>query len=164
MKRCGKLFVLLELYFNTFLPLIYRNEINTTPWSKSILRSQHFLSYSRNSPHFTETWIFITVDIRAEYLSPTWAQSIHCTPFHSTSLTLNLLTTTIVAPPSNASKWQMGFNSAFKGLISTLIIQLYNTNQRNAQFSKLICHFWCLLHVSNLVGTSLVFLQITDVT
>ena len=32
-----------------------------------------------------------------------------------TGLTLNLLTTTIVAPPSNASKWQMGFNSAFKG-------------------------------------------------
>jgi hypothetical protein len=32
-------------------------------------------------------------------------------------LTLNLLTTTIVAPPSNASKWQMGFNSAFKVLI-----------------------------------------------
>ena len=25
--------------------------------------------------------------------------------------------TTIFAPPSNASKWQMGFNSAFKGLI-----------------------------------------------
>jgi hypothetical protein len=32
-------------------------------------------------------------------------------------LTLNLLTTTIVASPSNDSKWQMGFNSAFKGLI-----------------------------------------------
>ena len=31
-------------------------------------------------------------------------------------LTLNLVTTTIVAPTSNASKWQMGFNSAFKGL------------------------------------------------
>jgi len=31
-------------------------------------------------------------------------------------LTLNQLKTTIVAPPSNASKWQMGFNSAFKGL------------------------------------------------
>ena len=27
--------------------------------------------------------------------------------------------TTIVAPPSNASKWQMGFNSAFKGLKAT---------------------------------------------
>ena len=36
-----------------------------------------------------------------------------------TVLTLNLLTTTIVAPPSNASKWQMGFNSAFKGLKKT---------------------------------------------
>ena len=34
-------------------------------------------------------------------------------------LTLNLLTTTIVAPPSNASKWQMGFNSVFKGLNGT---------------------------------------------
>jgi hypothetical protein len=33
-------------------------------------------------------------------------------------LILNLLTTTIVAPPSNASKWQIGFNSAFKGLIT----------------------------------------------
>jgi hypothetical protein len=31
-------------------------------------------------------------------------------------LTLILLTTTIVAPLINASKWQMGFNSAFKGL------------------------------------------------
>ena len=30
-------------------------------------------------------------------------------PLH-VSLTLNLLTTTIVAPPNNASKWQMGFN------------------------------------------------------
>ena len=35
-------------------------------------------------------------------------------------LTLNLLTTTIVAPPSNASKWQMGFNSAFEGLNTTM--------------------------------------------
>jgi hypothetical protein len=37
-------------------------------------------------------------------------------------LTLILLTTTIVAPPSNASKWQMGFNSAFKGLIGGMFI------------------------------------------
>ena len=36
------------------------------------------------------------------------------------TLTLNLPTTTIVAPPSNASKWQMGFNSAFKGLTEFL--------------------------------------------
>jgi hypothetical protein len=32
------------------------------------------------------------------------------------TLTLNLLMTTIVAPPSNASIWQMGFNSVFKVL------------------------------------------------
>jgi hypothetical protein len=36
-----------------------------------------------------------------------------------TYLTLNLLMTTIVAIPSNASKWQMGFNLAFKGLRQT---------------------------------------------
>jgi hypothetical protein len=42
------------------------------------------------------------------------------------SLTLNLLTTIIVAPPSNATKWQVGFNSAFKGLKShTLFSQMY---------------------------------------
>ena len=38
----------------------------------------------------------------------------------TSTLTLNLLTTTIGAPPSNGSKWQMGFNSAFKGLNSDL--------------------------------------------
>jgi hypothetical protein len=30
-------------------------------------------------------------------------------------LTLNLLTTSIVAPPSNASKWQMGLIRRLKG-------------------------------------------------
>ena len=37
--------------------------------------------------------------------------------FYLPTLTLNLLTTTIVVPPSNASKWQIGFNLAFKGLM-----------------------------------------------
>jgi hypothetical protein len=32
------------------------------------------------------------------------------------------LTTTIVAPPRNASKWQMGFNSAFKVFMSVLSV------------------------------------------
>jgi hypothetical protein len=44
----------------------------------------------------------------------------------NSTLTLILLTTTIVAPPSNASKWQMGFNSAFKGLNSTQRKKLLN--------------------------------------
>jgi hypothetical protein len=38
-------------------------------------------------------------------------------------LTLIPLTSTIVATPSNASKWQMGFNSAFKGLIDLLPVE-----------------------------------------
>jgi hypothetical protein len=46
--------------------------------------------------------------------------------YHST-LTLNLLTTTIVAPPSNSSKWQMGFNSPFKGLRGEMMA--YNLHQ-----------------------------------
>ena len=39
-------------------------------------------------------------------------------------LTLNLLTTNIVAPLSNDSKWQMGFNSAFKGLKNVKFIDV----------------------------------------
>ena len=42
---------------------------------------------------------------------------LNCRRKDKRSLTPNLLTTTIVAPPSSASKWQMGFNSAFKGLM-----------------------------------------------
>jgi len=42
--------------------------------------------------------------------------TVQLLPYRSATLTLNLLTTTIVAPPSNVSKWQMGFNLAFKGL------------------------------------------------
>ena len=36
------------------------------------------------------------------------------------NLTLILLTWRIWGAPNNASKWQMGFNSAFKGLISPM--------------------------------------------
>jgi hypothetical protein len=51
-------------------------------------------------------------------------------------LTLNLLTTTIVAPPSNASKWQMGFNSAFKGLnINQVTLSLHTANQETLRIS-----------------------------
>ena len=58
-------------------------------------------------------------------------------------LTLNLLTTTIVAPPSNASKWQMGFNSAFKGLI---YIKRTNVMQLGSMF---ISNCNIALHVSD---------------
>ena len=51
-------------------------------------------------------------------------------------LTLNLLTTTIVAPPINASKWQMGFNSAFKGLIVHLLVIVQNNKRCGVQVLK----------------------------
>jgi len=50
-------------------------------------------------------------------------------------LTLNLLTTTIVAPPSNASKWQMGFNPL------------------NAELNP-ICHLLALLGCATIVVVS----------
>jgi hypothetical protein len=47
---------------------------------------------------------------------PSFRVATTCLSCSPPDLTLNLLKTTIVAPPSNASKWQVGFNSAFKGL------------------------------------------------
>ena len=64
-----------------------------TPWSRAPLEKLTGSAASQEIPRIFGTRRFLTV--------PTSA---------------NLLTTTIVAPPSNASKWQMGFNSAFKGL------------------------------------------------
>ena len=45
-----------------------------------------------------------------------------------TILTLTLLTWTIWRAPTNASKWRMGFNSAFKGLrhVSLLLKSVFN--------------------------------------
>ena len=67
-------------------------------------RKYPYLSYSHNCNSF--------VALRADVIPG------------ASRLTLNLLTTTIVAPPSNASKWKMGFNSAFKGLKGAIHSQL----------------------------------------
>src|SRR5215475_12454289 len=50
--------------------------------------------------------------------------------------------TTIVAPPSNASKWQMRFNSPFKGCMKN--------QQIHQLFIQFINYVWQLLHVSAL--------------
>ena len=44
---------------------------------------------------------------------------------HVRSLTLILLTWTIWRAPTNASKWRMGFNSAFKGLTTYIPLRQY---------------------------------------
>ena len=56
------------------------------------------------------------VDYKLRWYSSTEVQT-YFVIFLKYCLTLNLLTTTRFAPPSNARKWQMGLNSAFKGLI-----------------------------------------------
>ena len=47
--------------------------------------------------------------------------AVICSQLSACQLTLILLTWTIWRAPTNASKWRMGFNSAFKGLISCSI-------------------------------------------
>src|SRR5215469_7739666 len=63
-------------------------------------------------------------------------------PNYRWDLTLNLLMATIFAPPSNAMKWQMGFNSAFKGCMKN--------QQMHQLFIQFINYVWQLLHVSAL--------------
>ena len=73
-------------------------------------------------------------------------------------LNLNLLTTTIVAPPSNVSKWQMGFNSALKGL---------NMSGRKAQWLVCVCVRACVrccLCRSQLSASCFVFINSFRVT
>jgi hypothetical protein len=76
-------------------------------------------------------------------------------------LTLNLLTTTKVAPPSNASKWQMGFNSAFKGLTLNLLMTSivappsnaskrqmgFNSAFKGLNYAKLIILCFCYCNI-----------------
>ena len=66
------------------------------------------LCWKRTRPSLWETWFMET-----PYLSL------------RTILTLILLTWRLWWAPNNASKWQMGFNSAFKKLISNSYLQVY---------------------------------------
>ena len=74
-----------------------------------------------NFPAFYGTRRSITAITSARHLSVSWASSIQSIPQHSTSwrsiLTLILPTSRILWALNNASRWQLGFNSVFKGLI-----------------------------------------------
>ena len=49
----------------------------------------------------------------------------------ASTLTLNLLTWTKWWAPASASKWRMGFNSAFKGLTKDIHITFQNKSQND---------------------------------
>ena len=57
-------------------------------------------------------------------------------------LTLILLTWTIWRAPTNASKWRMGFNSAFKG-INTLKVYNLHTSKPESPAYRHSVHFFC---------------------
>jgi hypothetical protein len=57
-----------------------------------------------------------------------------------TSLTLILLTWRIWWAPTNANKWQIGFNSAFKGLNRTVYYQAYRRHYTRG--ARLSCLVW----------------------
>ena len=67
---------------------------------------------------FLKSTYYYTKFKDSETNSSTAAATLHIyiNLFGGRKLTLNLLTSTVVVPSSNASKWRMGFNSAFKGL------------------------------------------------
>ena len=74
---------------------------------------------NKNSNHNTFLdWVVIKLSIsQGSILGPLLYFLFFSKTIYQKLLTLNLLTSTIVAPSSNANKWQMGFNSAFKGLM-----------------------------------------------
>jgi len=86
-----------------------------------MLIARHFLTVPQTSGSLTIASPVLTVILSEPYSYYSETKSFHLKKkvFITTvyTLTLNLLTTTIVAPPINASKWQIGFNSAFKGLM-----------------------------------------------
>ena len=61
---------------------------------------------------------FLSLQIWTLRITGTGVQKTSCysTKYHYTTLTLNPLTWKIWWATNNASRWQMGFNSAFKGL------------------------------------------------
>jgi hypothetical protein len=63
--------------------------------------------------------------------------------WHSLVLTLILLTWRIWWAPNNTSKWQMGFNSAFKGLKNYLIQEIFSERQEGPLTSS--CTVWSII-------------------
>jgi len=72
------------------------------------------------APNRTQAGVLLKTKINLHYTRTFRWHLTHntaCIPYKTSTLTLILLTWNIEWAPNNASKWQMGFNSAFKGLM-----------------------------------------------
>jgi hypothetical protein len=114
---------LLKIHFNNIFPCKPRSPSGSllrlsdqnhvcTSLVTNICRKSHPTNHRLRHMNFPQCIIFSSLLIPppsyAQYLP--W-QSIRWHPLTVFGLTLNLPTTTIVAPPLNVIKWQMGFNS-----------------------------------------------------
>jgi hypothetical protein len=66
-------------------------------------------------------------------------------PFSRVSTSISLI----------SNKFIQAWTCQSGNLVGTHLVKSYNINHRNAQFSRLIFNFCCLLYVSNNVGSSL---------
>jgi hypothetical protein len=90
---------------------------------------------SRCNMPYQWTWIFVSITMRLwnfPHLSYFSFSSVH----------------------SNLPYFSRRFGNVIDFCFFAPCIVVYNTNQRNAQFTILIFNFCCLLHVSNLMGSS----------
>ena len=117
-QRCNDFYCLhscylwwLEDHFHIFLAqkpvFFYKGYWNMPAWAHEMLYWWIFLKYS-SLCFLQHHSVFLAQNVCVV------AQLLVC----SMCLTLILLTWTIWWAPTNASKWQMGFNSVFKGLIT----------------------------------------------
>ena len=79
--------------------------------------------------HSVSTWVLTITGHHSVFARKEWGSS----------LTLTLLTWTIWRAPTNASKWRMGFNSAFKGLTSS--DKPFSVHVSPKNYEPLVCLF-----------------------
>ena len=95
-------------------------------------------NHCKQSVHFIACWCYIAFFL---WRKTSGSELIHSLFSSCIGLTLILLTWKIWWAPTNASKWRMGFNSAFKGLNTDrviLVLLLYFTFEKNLFFK---CRF-----------------------
>jgi hypothetical protein len=109
-------------------------------WTLLLIVSEEFLKGSWPERDYSSAVNQATLTTEPKTLAVHTVCHIHlCFKLQSPQdwLTLILLTWRIRWAPNNASKWQMGFNSAFKGLM-----HLLNRNVQDFLFMS-ICNFYC---------------------